>query len=297
MSIWQYCHFAPNPTVYKWRTTGGCFIIRIASTSSPPLDIIMKIITYSDLHLEFGTDFQPSPDSDAELMILAGDILTFRDYRPLTYLLRDWKKQVLFVTGNHEYYTRQPMDKEDARFKSWLANNHPNVTLLQDEAISIEGIHFFGGTMWTDFYKEDSLAMLTARQQMNDYRHIMTSSGDLLKPADTIPLHRAFVEKLLAWFEQDLSGPHVVISHHAPVVNPQTRYGTSPLMPAFNSLDMPEIIQKYQPSLWVYGHTHECDNQAIGKTHIISNQLGYPNRDGSFECKGFDKAGLMVVVS
>ena len=36
----------------------------------------MKIITYSDLHLEFGTDFMPLADSCADLMILAGDIIT-----------------------------------------------------------------------------------------------------------------------------------------------------------------------------------------------------------------------------
>ena len=29
----------------------------------------MKIITYSDLHLEFGTDFLPPTDSDADLMV------------------------------------------------------------------------------------------------------------------------------------------------------------------------------------------------------------------------------------
>ena len=47
---------------------------------------------------------------------------------------------------------------------------------------------------------------------------------------------------------------------------------------AFNSLDMTDIIKKHQPDLWVYGHTHECDDQTIGKTRIISNQLGYPDK-------------------
>ncbi len=65
-------------------------------------------------------------------------------------------------------------------------------------------------------------------------------------------------------------------------------------MPAFNSLDMLEIIEKYQPALWVYGHTHECDDQMIGKTHVISNQLGYPRRRNSNECAGFDAAGLLI---
>lgn len=33
----------------------------------------MRIITYSDRHLEFGTEFYPPKDSDADVMILAGD--------------------------------------------------------------------------------------------------------------------------------------------------------------------------------------------------------------------------------
>lgn len=256
----------------------------------------MRIITYSDLHLEFGTDFRSPADSAADLMILAGDIITFKDYRPLAAFLKGWTKPVLYVTGNHEYYTHQRMDEEDAKFKVWLADNHPNVTLLQDEAISIGGVHFFGGTMWTDFHQAKQRAMITALQQMNDYRYIMASAGKLLTPVDTVMLHKVFVKKLLAWFEQDLSGVRVVISHHAPVINPHTQYGNSPLMPAFNSLDMPEIIEKYQPRLWVYGHTHECDNQLLGKTQIISNQMGYPNRGGSFECRDFDRAGLTVEI-
>ena len=43
-------------------------------------------------------------------MILAGDIVTLRDYAPLDQILRKWKKPVLYVTGNHEYYTRRPMN-------------------------------------------------------------------------------------------------------------------------------------------------------------------------------------------
>lgn len=253
----------------------------------------MKIITYSDLHLEFGTDFRLPKDSDADLLILAGDIITFKDFAPFERFLQDWKKPVLYVTGNHEYYTQQPMQAGDEAFKQWLTY-YPGVTLLQDDVISIGGVHFFGGSMWTDFSNANPVAMVTAQQQMNDYRYIMTTAGELLRPRDTIDFHEAFVKKLLAWFDTPLDGPRVVITHHAPVVNPNTRYGNSPLMPAFNSLDMLPVIEKYQPRLWVYGHTHECDNHMIGKMQIISNQLGYPNRSGGFECNGFDKGGLPV---
>jgi Icc-related predicted phosphoesterase len=88
----------------------------------------------------------------------------------------------------------------------------------------------------------------------------------------------------------------VVITHNAPVINPNTKHRGSPFMPAFNSLDMVEVIERHQPALWIYGHTHECDDQTIGKTRIISNQLGYPGNSNGFECESFDEAGLPIDV-
>ena len=256
----------------------------------------MRIITYSDLHLEFGSGWTLPPEANGDVMILAGDIITLKNYDPLDRLLQKWKKPVLYVTGNHEYYTQSPMNHEDNKFKAWLEDNHPSVKLLFDEEISIGGVNFFGGTMWTDFNGADQRAMEIARSQMNDFRLIYNPDQTPFRPADAIALHKNFVEKLLNWFDKDLSGPRVVISHNAPVINPNTKFKDSPLMPAFNSLDMVKVIEDRQPALWVYGHTHECDDQTIGETRIISNQLGYPDRRGGFECKDFDTAGLPVEV-
>ena len=119
----------------------------------------MKIITYSDLHLEFGSGWTLPPAANGDVMILAGDIITFRDYDPLDQLLRKWKNPVLYVPGNHEYYTRRPMNEEDRGFKAWLRSRHPHVKLLLDEEVSIDGVNFFGGTMWTDFNGSDARAM------------------------------------------------------------------------------------------------------------------------------------------
>ena len=256
----------------------------------------MRLLIYSDLHLEFGAGFCLPDKTDADILILAGDIITFGNYEPLGRFLQNWNKPVLFVAGNHEYYTQTPMDEEDATFSEWLKSNHPNVHFLRDKSISIDGVHFFGGTMWTHFNGHDLRAMEMAHYQMNDFRLIKKPDGSPLLPSDTLQLHDHYVEKLLAWFEQGLAGSRIVISHHAPVINPRTQYMGSPLMPAFNSLDMQDIIEKHQPDLWIYGHTHECDDQAIGKTRIISNQLGYPNGHGGFECVGFDKNGKEIKV-
>jgi len=150
--------------------------------------------------------------------------------------------------------------------------------------------------MWTDFNGGDLRAMETAQDQMNDFRLICNPDRTPFSPADAAALHKNFASKLLNWLGKDLSGPRVVISHNAPVINPNPKYKGGPLTPAFNSLDMVEIIGTHQPALWVYGHTHECDDQTIGRTRIISNQLGYPGNLGGFEYKDFDEAGLPVKV-
>jgi predicted MPP superfamily phosphohydrolase len=77
------------------------------------------------------------PDANGDVMILAGDIITLRDYDPLDQLLQKWKKPILYVTGNHEYYTQRPMNEEDRRFRVWLKAKHPHVKLLLDEEVSI----------------------------------------------------------------------------------------------------------------------------------------------------------------
>jgi len=220
--------------------------------------------------------------------------LTTDNYEPFKELLSKWNKPVLFVAGNHEFYTQSPMQNDANDFKAWLLKELPNVTFLQDEEISIDGVHFFGGSMWTDFSNENPLAMQTAERGMNDFRLIVTDKNQSITPLDTVELHKAYVEKLINWFEKPLEGKRVVISHHAPVINPNTMYGGSNLQPAFNSLDMVEIIEKYQPELWAYGHTHECDDQTIGGTRIVSNQLGYPNGLGGFEVLNFDQHGKRI---
>ena len=256
----------------------------------------MKIITYSDLHLEFGTNFKPPKNSDADLMVLAGDIITFKNFKPLSNFLSDWKKPILFVAGNHEYYTKQPIDPCELAFKEYISAHHSDLAWLNNSEINLNDVHFFGGTMWTDFDGTNQDAMRNAWSAMNDFRQILSASGQFLLPSDTVKMHNIFKEKLIVWLENNRDKKRVVISHHAPVRNPNTKHGSSKLQPAFNSLDMVEIIEKYQPDLWIYGHTHECDDQKIGKTRIISNQMGYPNSYGGFECEGFDKNGLKIEV-
>lgn len=255
----------------------------------------MKIISFSDIHLEYAKDLT-APQSDADLMILSGDILNMRQPEPLAVFLNGWQRPVLYVAGNHEYYEGKSMLPLIDGFQLWLAKNLPNVRLLRDEAITIAGVNFFGGTMWTDFNGANAESMAVAAGRMNDYKLITRDDGQLLTPADTLPLHAAFKAKLLQWLETPVTGPRIVITHHAPCEPPDTIYKGSPLTPGFNSFDMLPVIDQYQPDFWFYGHTHECDRQKIGRTQIMSNQLGYV-KNGAYECAlTFDPQGAPVNV-
>jgi hypothetical protein len=94
-------------------------------------------------------------------------------------------------------------------------------------------VNFFGGAMWTDFNGGDRRAMETARSEINDFRLIRNPDGTVFRSVDALALHMNFVSALLNWFEQDLAGPRVVVTHNVPVAKPKTKFKRSPLMPAF----------------------------------------------------------------
>lgn len=255
----------------------------------------MKIICFSDLHLEFGKSFDVPEEDTADVMILAGDIITFADFSPLEEIVKSWRKPILYVAGNHEFYTRKPMRDDIARFQTWAAD-YPHLHFLQDEAITIDGVHFFGGTMWTDFYGGDSYFMQRAMKRMNDYRMIKVETDVFLDPVITTHFHKIYREKLLAWFEKPLKGARVVISHHVPVESRETYNAKGDAYLAYLALDMEEIIQEHHPDLWIYGHNHIPNDTMLGKTRVVSNPRGYPTQSGGFQCIKFDKNGMKIKV-
>ena len=256
-----------------------------------------RLMIFSDLHLEFGVNFELPSNINADILILAGDIMTFKDYSPLDKLIENWKKPIIFVAGNHEFYTKTVMDEEESKFFYWAKEKYPNLTYLRDHDVKINGVNFFGGTMWTDFENGSNYSMYASKKAMNDFRLIYRYKKERFCPEYAMKLHKLYKKDLIEWFEQDLSGPRVVISHHAPVMAKNTEFANSEIKGAFNSLDMIPIIEEYQPDLWIYGHTHECDDQFINNTRIISNQRGYEHFPGKIECGDlFDPEGKITLV-
>jgi predicted MPP superfamily phosphohydrolase len=108
--------------------------------------IVMKIRVFSDLHLEFD-DFEYYR-LDEDVIVLAGDIHNKNQlHQFLAKLPTDIP--IIFVPGNHEYF-RNDYDIVNNYFIR-LAGHIPNFHVLLNTNITVNGVEFFGGAMFTDF--------------------------------------------------------------------------------------------------------------------------------------------------
>ncbi|MDH3434155.1 MAG: metallophosphoesterase [Gammaproteobacteria bacterium] len=232
----------------------------------------MKLHILSDLHTEFA-DFDP-PNTDADIVILAGDIGVGTG--GIEWASRQYPEApVLYIPGNHEYYGH------DIRDTSLLSAAAPaNVQVLNDDACELDNVRFLGTTLWTDFRLygegESRSSRETARRLIEDFASIRCG-GRLFTPEDSVALHEASKAWLVRELKKDFKGPTVVVTHHLPA-SPSVaeKYKNDPLNPAFASR-LESVIEKYQPELWIHGHTHvACDYEIFG-TRVVCNPHGYPS--------------------
>jgi hypothetical protein len=54
----------------------------------------------------------------------------------------------------------------------------------------------------------------------------------------------------------------------------QPKFADSPANGAF-MVELSEYIEHSDIEYWIYGHSHYNKDVTIGKTHCVSNQLGY----------------------
>lgn len=231
----------------------------------------MKLHVLSDLHTEF-SDLEP-PETDADIVVLAGDIGTGTG--GVEWASRQFTAEpVIYVPGNHEYY-----DNDIGMTDRLRQAASANVNVLNNDVFVKGGVRFLGATLWTDFKFDGEgdawFSRQSAKTLVDDFRSIR--NGDrLFTPEDSVHLHRASVHWLVTELEREFSGPTVVITHHLPSsLSVAKRYVGDALNPAFASR-LEGVIEKYQPILWIHGHTHvPCDYEVFG-TRVVCNPRGYP---------------------
>lgn len=254
----------------------------------------MKIQILSDLHLNVAD--MPAPVTDADLVVLAGDISR---PQPAIAWARDFPQPVVYVPGNHEYYGGS-LAGVGQQLRAEAAGS--NIHILDCNVAHFGRLRILGCTLWSDFKlfpdpQQQQLAKTEATRLMYDFSriHITDDTLDLFTPV----VSAALFDQAVSWLHGELQSPHdgatVVVTHHAPCtrsVHPE--YRTSPITPAFVS-NLDELIASSGAALWIHGHVHASYDYHMGNTRIVCNPRGYC-KDGVNENLDFNPT-LNVTIS
>ncbi|MDE2414082.1 MAG: metallophosphoesterase family protein [Comamonadaceae bacterium] len=255
----------------------------------------MKLHILSDLHL--GVQAMEQPQTDADIVVLAGDIA--RPEQAIAWA-RGFARPVLYVPGNHEFYGGSI--EQTPRTLHALCAGGP-VQILDNRSLELQGVRFIGSTLWSDFrIAGEGQARIDAMEQakrfMYDFQRVrITDAPDapLFTPEDSATLFDANVQWLAQELAQPFDGPTVVITHHAP--SPRSihpRFAGSPLNTIFVS-DAEALVAASGARLWIHGHTHDSFDYLVSNTRVLCNPRGYA-KDGVNENPLFD-AQLVVEVA
>jgi predicted phosphodiesterase len=231
----------------------------------------------SDLHLELtrGWDL-PSGDARPafDVLVVAGDLIT-RMERGVAWLkARVADRKVVYVGGNHEFYGTD-IDRTVEKARAAAAGS--NIHILQNDTVTVDGVTFIGATLWTDFdlFGDAEYAMMAAGESMNDYRKIRLRNYELrLRPKDTLKRHMESRDFIARELRKSKVGPRVVVTHMGPHPDAARRGFERDISSAAYTSDCSDLMAM-GVDLWIYGHTHETRDIAVGGTRLVTNQKGY----------------------
>lgn len=266
----------------------------MTSTPGTPYHII------SDLHLEFHpevvsmktllekypqltcTDSAPSDT----ILLLAGDIGSFSvpNLRPFLKDCSELYRHVIYILGNHEYYSYDGLDmisieKVATDTANWINDEvgRANFHFLNKSSVVLDGVKYLGATLWAniDDYQRDIIEL-----KINDYKLINRPDGSVITADDTIEIHKSHVE----WLTSELSDkdtPTVIITHHLPTKKLQhEKYAIYGNVASSFYTDL-EYLMQDNVRLWVCGHTHSYVKSKVSDTLLITSPFGY-----AYECGG-----------
>lgn len=253
----------------------------------------MRIHVLSDLHFEF-QKWRREVDVNsilADVTVLAGDIAV--GLEGIAWALKAFKRPVVYVMGNHEFYGQRPMAEVIQKAKAKCAGTH--VHLLDNKSIILGHARFVGGTLWTDFYilgaDRQQECMDDAKENRTDFSVIYCTrrgkrlsepgfstistrrQGDLLTPKKVLAMHTESRDFLASTLATPFPGKTVVVTHHAPSAKSLACGVAVDPSDAGDASALDDLVS--QSDLWIHGHTHLCRDYRIGSGRVVSNPRGY----------------------
>lgn len=238
----------------------------------------MTIQYLSDLHLEFKENKRFIEENpivpSADILLMAGDILPIRQLRNEHAFLDQLSAQfktVFWVPGNHEYY-HAGLKTFGRSMKSQLRDN---VFMVNNTQEIISGVRFVFSTLWTNISDAHAWEI---QSRLNDFSVIEVDNRPL-----SVYQYNALHDDSLNFLKEALLHPSqepvIVVTHHVPTyMHYPDQYKGDVLNEAF-AVELHDLIDDHGPDYWIFGH-HHCNvpEFSIGKTRMLTNQLGYVSR-------------------
>lgn len=278
----------------------------------------MKIQLVSDIHLEYlkhKDDWPPIPNTNAEVIVLAGDI--GEGTQGIEYAIEQsvrLDKDIVYVAGNHEYYGCDYFELMET-LKDKV--NGTRVYFLDDDSVILNGTRFIGATLWTNYGQGHEGLMKTAFMRMTDTTNITarkwwaTAHGkgagnkrigdddepDMFIPEVAYETHKNSIDYLTQELEKPFDGKTVVVTHHAPTFKsieslvfnklafeksrwvPRLHDDLGIIFVAAYASDLTDLIVKHsnEIDLWAHGHTHCKEDYAYKGVRVVCNPRGRPH--------------------
>jgi predicted phosphohydrolase len=210
-----------------------------------------------------------------DILVLAGDIVPFAvmdKHQDFFSYLADNFKTTYWLPGNHEYY------HFDIAEKSGVLNEaiRSKVFLVNNTSVVHENVKLVFSTLWSNISPGYQWQI---ERNLNDF-HLIKHKGFRFSSEQYNQLH----EESLAFIQNELKTVKdekvAVFTHHCPTfLNYPEQYKGDVLNEAF-AVELHNLIESSEIACWVYGHHHTNTPEfTIGNTRLITNQLGYVQRN------------------
>ena len=224
----------------------------------------MRFQLVSDIHAEFHQDgglefFRSLQPDGAAVLVIAGDIgLRGHLEGCLQAACTKWK-HIVMVLGNHDLY--QSNSREVWETIKTLEAKFPNLHVLENSVVTIEGQRFIGCTLWFP----DLPRSRPYRTCLNDFGQIREFPCWFFEQN----------QKSVSYLRHNVHENDVVVTHHIPLPSAvEPRFRNDPVNDFF-LCDMTETIWTCTPKAWVFGHQHTSWDSVFASTRFVCNPFGY----------------------
>ena len=235
----------------------------------------MKIQIASDLHLEMRKRHAPQPHDfrpveGRDVLVLAGDIGTHLNAWP--FIERELRRSpVIYVPGNHEYYSWQAREHTDEAWRH-KAQQNPDLHYLVAESVTIDGVRFWGAPWYSDLDgNRDRWRLRFVEGAINDFSPQFNNAGRW-----TIARHLDEHARQTRLLREQAGRVDVIVTHWPPTRDALAPRFKGDSLNSYFVNDSEELVAEIGAQCWISGHVHDAYRALTGNTRVIGNPTGYP---------------------